>query len=95
MIEIVLIRHSITAGNLEGRYIGSRTDEPLCADGIALLGNFVYPFVERLYVSPMRRCVETAECIWPKLAGEMIPVSDLEIHKYTRDSSTKISDSTK
>lgn len=76
MIEIVLIRHSITTGNLQGRYIGSRTDEPLCADGIALLQNFVYPFVERVYVSPMRRCMETAEYIWPELAGDMIQVSD-------------------
>ena len=70
MIEIVLLRHSITAGNLEGRYIGSRTDEPLCPDGIALLENFVYPFVERIYVSPMKRCIQTAGLIWPEMSGQ-------------------------
>lgn len=71
MIEIVLLRHSITAGNLEGRYIGSRTDEPLCPDGIALLENFVYPFVERIYVSPMKRCIQTAGLIWPEMSGHL------------------------
>ena len=72
MLEMALIRHSITAGNLKGRYIGSQTDEPLCQDGIALIQNFVYPFVERVYVSPMKRCVETAELIWPEFAGQIM-----------------------
>ncbi len=35
-MQLLLIRHSITAGNLEHRYIGCRTDEPLCEAGIAL-----------------------------------------------------------
>ena len=29
MLKILLIRHSMTAGNKLGRYIGARTDEPL------------------------------------------------------------------
>ena len=37
MAEIILVRHGKTAGNLEGRYIGSRTDEPLCEEGIHAL----------------------------------------------------------
>lgn len=64
MAEIILIRHSMTRGNLEGRYIGCRTDEPLCEEGIRLLAGRVYPAVDRIYVSPMRRCVETAQAIW-------------------------------
>lgn len=67
MIQLYLIRHSMTAGNLKKRYIG-RTDEPLCPEGIALLESYiqrnVYPEVERIYVSPMKRCVETAELIF-------------------------------
>lgn len=35
-MQIVFIRHSMTAGNLERRYIGCRTDEPLCEAGISL-----------------------------------------------------------
>ena len=60
-----------------GRYIGSRTDEPLCREGRELLEGRFYPDVSRIYVSPMKRCVETARLIWPEMSGRMIPVSDL------------------
>lgn len=65
MAELILIRHGKTAGNLRGRYIGSRTDEPLCDEGREELAGKQLPEVERLYVSPMKRCVETAEILWP------------------------------
>ena len=65
MAELILIRHGKTAGNLLGRYIGSRTDEPLCDEGRKGLAGKQLPEVERLYVSPMKRCVETAEILWP------------------------------
>lgn len=64
MAEIVLLRHSLTQGNREGRYIGSRTDEPLCEEGIRLLQRGSYPAVDRVYASPMKRCVETAQILW-------------------------------
>ena len=54
-MKVVLIRHSKTAGNLMGRYIGT-TDEPLCEEGIRLLENRSYPAAELVYVSPMKRC---------------------------------------
>ena len=65
MAELILIRHGKTAGNLLGRYIGSRTEEPLCDAGREGLAGKQLPEVERLYVSPMKRCVETAEILWP------------------------------
>ena len=65
MAELILIRHGKTAGNLLGRYIGSRTDEPLCDEGREGLAGKQLPEVERLYVSPMKRCVETAEILCP------------------------------
>lgn len=77
MAEILLIRHSMTRGNLEGRYIGSRTDEPLCEEGRRLLAQRQYPPVDRIYVSPMKRCVETAEYIWPEHAENMMAVPGL------------------
>ena len=54
-MRVILIRHSKTAGNLLGRYIGT-TDESLCPEGIALLKQKTYPLAEALYVSPMKRC---------------------------------------
>ncbi len=65
MAEILLLRHSKTAGNLLGRYIGSRTDEPLCEEGRRLLQEKHYPAVEQVYCSPMKRCMETANMLWP------------------------------
>ena len=54
MIQLYLIRHSMTAGNLKKRYIG-RTDESLCPEGIVLLESYIqkniYPEVQRVYVS--------------------------------------------
>lgn len=78
MGELILIRHGKTAGNLLGRYIGSRTDEPLCDEGREGLAGKQLPEVERLYVSPMKRCVETAEILWPGFdRKKMQKVTDL------------------
>lgn len=78
MAEFFLIRHGKTAGNLLGRYIGSRTDEPLCDEGREGLAGKQLPEIERLYVSPMKRCVETAEILWPEFdRKKMQIVTDL------------------
>lgn len=65
MIDIYLIRHSITYGNTLGRYIGKRTDEPLCEEGIALLRGKTFPAAEAVFVSPMKRCIQTASLLYP------------------------------
>lgn len=77
MTELLLIRHSITQGNLMGRYIGCRTDEGLCEEGIALLKKRSYPAADRIYVSPMRRCIETAQQIFLIPKEQMIVVPSL------------------
>ena len=66
MIRVYLIRHSITKGNLKKRYIGARTDEPLCQAGYDLLKNKQYPTVEKVIASPMKRCLETARVLFPE-----------------------------
>lgn len=63
-VKIVFIRHGKTAGNLEKRYIG-KTDEPLCDAGIDELRNRKYPYVKKVVSSSMKRCVQTAEIIYP------------------------------
>ena len=69
----ILIRHGKTKGNLEGRYIGCRSDEPLCPEGRADLKQRVYPAVSRVYASPMRRCLETAGLLYPDAPVEIVP----------------------
>ncbi|MFV0496802.1 MAG: histidine phosphatase family protein [Candidatus Fimivivens sp.] len=65
-LTILLVRHSITAGNLAGQYIG-RTDQPLCKEGIVLAQAVSHsmPTVPRVYCSPMRRCRQTAALLYP------------------------------
>ncbi len=67
-MKIILIRHGMTAGNKEKRYIGL-TDEPLCGEGLEQIRDYVkagrYPEADMVYVSPLRRCIETAELIYP------------------------------
>ena len=67
--KLHLIRHGLTEGNLLGQYLGSGTDSPLCQSGIERLEmlreKFTFPWPEKLYVSPMKRTIETAEIIYP------------------------------
>lgn len=67
---LYLIRHGITQGNLDGKYIG-QTDLALCPDGEAdiraLARSGVYPQVEKVYSSPLKRCIETAQIIYPDI----------------------------
>ena len=63
-MKLIFIRHGKTAGNLERRYIG-RTDEPLCDEGIAEILGKEYHDADIVVASPMKRCVQTAELIYP------------------------------
>ena len=67
--KLHLIRHGMTAGNLQGLYIGSGTDIPLCDEGRAQLNDlkerFEYPQVDTVFSSPLLRAVETANILFP------------------------------
>lgn len=65
LLEIVLIRHAQTQGNLERRYIGF-TDESLCREGIKTAAKSgIYPFVPLVCSSPMVRAIQTAKIKFP------------------------------
>lgn len=79
MIDLYLIRHGKTQGNMERRYVGS-TDEPLCEAGIQeiqerrtawkqafLSQNMRRNLPETIFVSPMLRCRQTAELLFPHI----------------------------
>ena len=73
-MELILIRHGTTPGNLEHRFIGV-TDHPLAPEGVALARKTALrlPEVEHVYRSPLLRCKQTAELLWPGTAETVIP----------------------
>lgn len=71
MMRLYLIRHGMTFGNTLGRYIGT-TDEPLTEDGRAALEQLSYPGTELLFASPLLRCRETAEILFPEMKPEIV-----------------------
>lgn len=68
MLKVFLIRHGKTLGNTQGKYIGCKTDENLCSQGIEEIKKRQYPKAQFVYASPMKRCLETAALIYPSLS---------------------------
>lgn len=60
-MKLILIRHGKTKGNREKRYIG-KTDEPLEKNTVIVKK---YPKTDIVISSPMKRCIMTANLIYP------------------------------
>lgn len=77
-IILILIRHGETAANKEHRYLG-RTDESLSVEGKETLLRYKvqekYPSANMVFVSPMKRCKETAQILYKD-----VPIK--EIHEW-------------
>ena len=73
--KIHLLRHGITAANDDGRYIG-RTDLPLSPEGLAgllaLKKKYEYPGGVRFFTSPLTRCKQTLEVLYPGCKPEVV-----------------------
>ncbi len=73
---IYLIRHGITDANLEGKYIGL-TDSYLSPVGIEEIFDkkekFYYPPVQKIYCSPLKRCIQTAALFYPDSYTRLVP----------------------
>ncbi|MCC8159931.1 MAG: histidine phosphatase family protein [Oscillospiraceae bacterium] len=63
-MKIILIRHGMTEGNYKKKYIGV-TDEDL-RDTKCLERE--YPRCMRVVSSPLKRCIQTAEYIYPSIS---------------------------
>ncbi len=64
-MQVVFMRHGLTAANQKKLYNG-RTDDPLCPEGVDQAGKSgTDPAVKTLYASPMKRAVETARIKYP------------------------------
>lgn len=75
-MKILFIRHGQTQLNAEGRWLGS-TDAPLSESGKEVLINKKsivekYKPVQKLYCSPMKRCLETADIYFNDMNKEVI-----------------------
>ncbi len=84
--RLYLIRHGITSGNLEGKYIGT-TDLPLCEEGVDAISSLValdvYPQVQKVYSSPLKRCLETADIIYPeRLLKRIDGIAEMDFGEY-------------
>ena len=66
--QITLLRHGLCEGEAEGRYIG-HTDAPLTEEGRLALAqlreDYDYPPADVLFVSPFKRCRDTASLLYP------------------------------
>ena len=73
-MELLLIRHSLTPGNLKKQYVGS-TDQPLAPEGEALARERrgAMPSIDGLWVSPLMRCRQTAELLFPGVEQNVVP----------------------
>lgn len=71
-MNVCIFRHGLTQANQERRYLGS-TDVSLSEEGRALLlQKEPLPGVKKVYVSPMKRCVESAGILFPNAEIERI-----------------------
>lgn len=74
-MTLVLIRHGETRSNREHRYLG-RTDEALSKEGERQLREYKklqrYPAPDFLFVSPMKRCIQSAEILYPGLQPVLV-----------------------
>ncbi len=83
--RLYLIRHAITSGNLNGLYVGGKTDEPLCDEGIqqlqVLKNEFTYPNMTTVFSSPLLRAVQTSEILFEN-AKDKIILNDLAENNF-------------
>lgn len=82
-LTLYFFRHGETAANTEGRYIGT-TDEPITMQSADMLEKFqkdgVYPSIEALYASPLKRCLQSGILMYP--GYNAIPVPNLAEYNF-------------
>ena len=74
MMKMIFIRHGKVKSNLEARYCGCRTDQPVCTEGLAeLKDRSVLLRAEAIYSSPMKRAMQTAKISMPGVPITVVP----------------------
>lgn len=85
--QIHFIKHGFTAQNEQGIVIAQGTDSSLSENGAAKLRDlqekFSYPKVDKIYTSPMKRCLETAGILYPENYTEVAEgLTDLNLGEF-------------
>lgn len=74
-ITLIMLRHGATQANKERRYLG-KTNEALSHEGESELKKYkelqLYSAIDVLFSSPMKRCIQTAEILYPKMQPVLI-----------------------
>ena len=82
--KIHLIRHALTAENIQGKYIG-QTDVEASKEGLAQVKDLMnegegYPEADVVISSPLKRCIQTAKLIYP--GKEPVIMADLREYDF-------------
>ena len=69
-MQLLLVRHGATKGNIEGRYVGSTDEKLLNEETVTLQGqrdrnHMLLSQAVIVAVSPMKRCQQTADLLFP------------------------------
>ena len=94
--KIHLLRCGSVAQNSEQLYLG-QLDLPLSDDGRAELGRLQkagsYPQIEQLYTSPLARCLQTAEILYPEYKPQAVAgLMDLGLGEFEGKSFEQLKD---
>ncbi len=93
--RLYIVRNAITSGNENGVYVGGKTDEKLCENGIQqiekLKSDFTYPMVNTVFSSPLARAIETAEILFGT-AKDKIILEDLTENNFGEFEGRQISE---
>lgn len=94
--HLYLLRHGLTDGNEQGRYIG-RLDPPLSGRGRReleeLAKQYEYPKAEAFFSSPRLRCTESLEILYPDAAPVLVPgLAECDFGEYEGKSLEELRD---
>ena len=93
-MKLVILRHGQTPGNAERRYVGSKDDQPLSAQGREQArAAACFPEVELVYVSRLRRTHETAAIMFPNARQIVVPgIEEMDFGDFTGRSADEMAD---
>ena len=90
-----MIRHGQTYGNSRGRYIGT-TDEDLLLEEKEALGQYAFEPMDQVFASPLKRCIQTAELLFPGQELHIIPeFAECDFGEFENKNYQELSDNPK